>query len=144
MQAVSLAREHKNDVVILAKVISAETQESHHSAQGASVFGQSLGGSSHSAKATVELQGDLYSSVTGKKLDSIRATGEEHVTKVSGKCGYFSRKLGDDGQAPDSPLGKALQKAIRALALRVSGDEPKMIRYQPPADGAPYETKPEQ
>ena len=31
-QAVSLAREHKNDVVILATVLSAEAQESDHSA----------------------------------------------------------------------------------------------------------------
>jgi len=45
---------------------------------------------------------------------------------------------------PDSPLGKALQKAIHALALRVSGDEPKMIRYQPPADAAPSEIAPKQ
>ncbi len=143
-QAVSLARDHKNDVVVLATVLSAETQESDHSAQGPSVFGQTLGGSSHSAKATVELQADLYSSVTGKKLDSIRVTGEEHVTKVSGNADTSLGSWGDDGQVPDSPLGKALQKAIHALALRVSGDEPKMIRYQPPADATPSETAPKQ
>jgi|HubBroStandDraft_6_1064221.scaffolds.fasta_scaffold245846_1 hypothetical protein len=132
--AVKLARDHKNDVVILATILSAQVEESDHSAQGPSIFGQTLGGSSHSAKATVELQADLYSSVTGKKLDSIRVTGEEKVSKISGSADTSLGELGNDGQAPDSPLGKAMQKAIHNVATRIAADEPKMLRYQPSGD----------
>lgn len=82
--AVKLARDHKNDVVVLATILSAQVDESDHSAQGPSIFGQTLAGSTHSAKATVELQADLYSSVTGKKIDSIRVTGEEKSANYRG------------------------------------------------------------
>ncbi len=129
--AVKLARDHKNDVVVLATVLTANVEESSHNAQGPSLFGQSLGGSSHSAKATVELQADLYSSVTGKKLDSIRVTGEEHTSKVSGNVDTSMGNLGNGDEAPDSPLGKALQEAIHNLATRIVAAEPKMLRYNP-------------
>ena len=43
--AVKLARDHKNDVVVLATVLTANVEESSHNAQGPSLFGQSLGGS---------------------------------------------------------------------------------------------------
>jgi Curli production assembly/transport component CsgG len=132
--AVKLGRDHKNDVVVLATILSAQVEESDHSAQGPSIFGQTLGGSSHSAKATVELQADLYSSVTGKKLDSIRVTGEEKVSKISGSADTSLGTLGNDGQAPESPLGKAMQKAIHNVATRIAADEPKMLRYQTSAD----------
>ncbi len=49
--AVKLARDHRNDVVVLATVLTANVEESSHNAHGPSLFGQSLGGSSHSAKA---------------------------------------------------------------------------------------------
>ena len=143
-QAVKLAREHKSDVVILATILTAQVEESDHSASGPSVFGQTLGGSSHSAKASVELQADLYSAATGKKIDSIRVTGEEKVNKISGTADTSLGEVGNDGQAPDSPLGKAMQKAVHSLALRVTADEPKMIRYQPPSDAPSAETKPTQ
>ncbi len=128
--AVKLARDHKNDVVVLATILSAQVDESDHSAQGPSIFGQTLAGSTHSAKATVELQADLYSSVTGKKIDSIRVTGEEKVSKLSGTADTTLGSLGSDGQAPDSPLGKAMQKAIHNAAIRIAADEQKMLRYQ--------------
>ncbi len=137
--AVKLARDHKNDVVVLATVLTANVEESSHNAQGPSLFGQSLGGSSHSAKATVELQADLYSSVTGKKLDSIRVTGEEHSSKVSGNVDTSMGNLGNGDEAPDSPLGKALQKAIHDLATRIVAAEPKMLRYKP-SDAASSDT----
>jgi hypothetical protein len=132
--AVKLARDHKNDIVVLATILSAQVEESDHSAQGPSIFGQTLGGSSHSAKASVELQADLYSSVTGKKLDSIRVTGEEKVNKINGNADTSLGTLGGDGQAPDSPLGKAMQKAVHGVATRIAADEPKMLRYQPSGD----------
>jgi hypothetical protein len=132
--AVKLGRDHKNDVVVLATILSAQVEASDHSAQGPSIFGQTLGGSSHSAKATVELQADLYSSVTGKKLDSIRVTGEEKVSKISGNADTSLGTLGNDAQAPDSPLGKAMQKAIHNMATRIAEDEPRMLRYQTSAD----------
>ena len=128
--AVKLARDHKNDIVVLATILSAQVEESDHSAQGPSIFGQTLGGSSHSAKASVELQADLYSSVTGKKLDSIRVTGEEKVNKINGNADTSLGTLGGDGQAPNSPLGKAMQKAVHSVATRIAADEPKMLRYQ--------------
>ena len=129
--AVKLARDHKNDVVVLATILTANVEESSHNAQGPSLFGQSLGGASHSAKATVELQADLYSSVTGKKLDSIRVTGEEHNSKISGNVDTSMGNLGNSDEAPNSPLGKALQKAIHDLAARIVAAEPKMLRYNP-------------
>jgi hypothetical protein len=132
--AVKLARDHKNDIVVLATILSAQVEESDHSAQGPSIFGQTLGGSSHSAKASVELQADLYSSVTGKKLDSIRVTGEEKVNKINGNADTSLGTLGGDGQAPNSPLGKAMQKAVHGVATRIAADEPKMLRYQPSGD----------
>lgn len=106
-QAVKLAREHKSDVVILATILSAQVEESDHSATGPTVFGQTLGGSSHSAKASVELQADLYSSATGKKIDSIRVAGEEKVNKISGSADTSLGSMGSDGQVPDSPLGQS-------------------------------------
>jgi hypothetical protein len=139
--AVKLAREHKNDVVILATIISAQVEESDHSAQGPTVFGQTLGGSSHSAKASVELQADLYSSTTGKKIDSFRVTGEEHVNKVSGSADTSLGELGNSGQTPSSPLGKAMQKAVHNLASRIAADEPKMLRYHPAEDAGSSEQK---
>ena len=142
-QAVKMARDHNHDVVVTATILTAEVVEADHSAQGPSVFGQSLGGSTHSAKATVELQADVYSSTTGKKIDSIRVTGEEKVTKLTGSASTTLGEWDGNGAAPDSPLGKAMQKAIHSLSLRISGDETKMVRYQPPsADAAPAETKP--
>ncbi len=132
--AAKLARDHKNDVVVLTTILSAQVDESDHSAQGPSIFGQTLGGSTHSAKATVELQADLYSSVTGKKIDSIRVTGEEKVSKLSGSADTSLGTLGSDGQAPDSPLGKAMQKAVHNVAIRIAADEQKMLRYQPSGD----------
>jgi Curli production assembly/transport component CsgG len=143
-QAVKLARDHENDVVILATILSAQVEESDHSASGPSIFGQTLGGSSHSAKASVELQADLYNSATGKKLDSIRVTGEEKVNKISGSADTSLGGMGSDGQVPDSPLGKAMQKAVHSVALRVIGDESRMIRFQPPTDAPSAEPKPNQ
>ena len=132
--AVKLARDHKNDVVVLATILSAQVEESDHSAQGPSIFGQTLGGSSHSAKATVELQADLYSSVTGKKIDSIRVIGDEKVSKISGNADTSLGEWGSDGQVPDSPLCKAMQRAVHNVATRIAADEPKMLRYQPSGD----------
>lgn len=142
-QALSISREHKSDVVVVTTVLSAQEEESEHNAQGPSLFGQSLGGSSHSAKATVEIQAEIYDTTTGKQLDSIRVQGVEHANKVSGQASTSFGILGNDGQSPSSPLEKAVRKAIHSLAERIAADKNKMQHYQPPAGTMPAPGQPD-
>jgi hypothetical protein len=130
-KAVEIGKAQKVDTVLVGTVLEANSEESEKSGQGASIFGQSVGGSVHSMKATVTLQGDLYDVTTGAKIESIRVTGKTSATKVGADV---STTLGDfsngDPSFQNSPIGKALHNALADLVKRIAADETKMTRFQ--------------
>ena len=129
-KAVDLGRQQKVDVVLVGTVLEAQSQESEHDARGPSIFGQSVGGTVRSVSAVVTLQGDLFNVTTGKKIDSIRVSGNASQSKVSTQ---ISTQLGDmssGGEGFDkSPIGKALHQAVANLVQRIAGNQAKFIRY---------------
>lgn len=138
-KAVELGRNHKVDAVLVGTVLEASSDESEKDVTGPSIFGQSIGGTAHSVKALVTLQGDLYNVANGKKIESIRVTGHASDTKVGAN---ISSSLGDlttgDNSFDKSPIGKALHSAVGDLVKKIAADESKMTRYQtsPDADSS--------
>jgi hypothetical protein len=137
-KAVEMGRARKVDVVLVGTVLEATSEEAEHNAQGPSIFGQTLGGRAHSVKAVVTLQGDLFNSANGKKIDSIRVTGRASETKVAADASTSLGSISTAGNSfQNSPIGKALHNAVGELVKKISADQPKMIRYQPAAEAAP-------
>jgi hypothetical protein len=131
-KAVDVARQEKVDSVLIGTVLEASSEQSDRGGTGRTVFGQSIGGSAHSVKALVTLQGDLYNVTTGKLIESIRVTGRASETKVGANA---STSLGDMSNGGDSfqnsPIGKALHGAVADLVKKIQADESKMMRYTP-------------
>jgi len=137
-KAVEIARARKVDVVLVGTVLEATSEESEKSASGPSIFGQHVGGSTRSVKAVVMLQGDLYSTATGKKIESIRVTGRAAETKVGPNVSTTLGDLSSGGASfQSSPIGKALHNAVADLVKRIVADQPKMVRDQPPSTAEP-------
>ena len=137
-KAVEIARARKVDVVLVGTVLEANSEESEKSVSGPSIFGQHVGGSSRSVKAVVTLQGDLYNVTTGKQLESIRVTGRASETKVGASVSTSLGDLSSGGASfQSSPIGKALHNAVADLVKKIAVDQPKMVRYQPPAGETP-------
>ncbi|MBZ5515636.1 MAG: CsgG/HfaB family protein [Acidobacteriia bacterium] len=137
-KAVEMGRARKVDVVLVGTVLEATSEEAEHNAQGPSIFGQTLGGRAHSVKAVVTLQGDLFNSANGKKIDSVRVTGRASETKVAADASTSLGSISTAGNSfQNSPIGKALHNAVGELVKKISADQPKMIRYQPAAEAAP-------
>ena len=138
-KAVAIGKAKKVDVVLVGTVLEATSEQSQHSVQGPSIFGQSLGGSSHSVHAVVTLQGDLYSVTTGKKLASIRSKGEDSQNKVGANVSSSLGDLSSNSNAFDNaPIGKALHKAVSDLVQKVNAQKSQMARYTPtPGDTHP-------
>jgi hypothetical protein len=137
-KAVEIARTRKVDVVLVGTVLDATAEESEHSAQGPSIFGQSVGGRARSVKAVVTLQGDLYNVATGKVIESIRVTGRASDTKVGADVSTDLGSISTAGSSfQNSPIGKALHKAVADLVKRIAADQPKMTRYQSAAGAEP-------
>jgi hypothetical protein len=137
-KAVEIARARKVDVVLVGTVLEANSEESEKSVSGPSIFGQSVGGRARSVKAVVTLQGDLFSAATGKKIDSIRVAGRASDTKVGADISTDLGSISTAGSSfQNSPIGKALNKAVADLVKKIAADEPQMLRYQPSAGEAP-------
>jgi hypothetical protein len=135
-KAVEMGRAHKVDVVLLGTVLEASSEQNSKSGSGPSFGGISLGGNANSMKATVTLQGDIYSTTTGKKIDSIRVTGNDSETKVGTDVSTDLGGLSSGGASFDNaPIGKALHKAVAELTKKIAAGESQMMRYQPNASG---------
>jgi outer membrane protein OmpA-like peptidoglycan-associated protein len=137
-KAVEIGRSHKVDAVLVGTVLDASSEQSDRSTNGPSIGGFNLGGSAHSVKAQVTLQGDLYNTTTGKQIDSIRVTGNASQTKVGANISSSLGDLSTGGNGFDkSPIGKALHEAVTDLVKKISGEQSKLMRYQPPASPPP-------
>jgi hypothetical protein len=137
-KAVEIARTRKVDVVLVGTVLEANSEESDKSVSGPSIFGQHVSGSTRSVKAVVTLQGDLYNVATGKVIESMRVTGRASDTKVGASVSTSVGDLSSGGASfQSSPIGKALNKAVADLVKKIAADQPRMLRYQPPAGEAP-------
>jgi hypothetical protein len=131
-QAVEIGRAQHVDVILLGTVLEASSDESDHSLSGPTIGGFHLGGRTHSVKAEVMLQGDLYDATSGKPIDSIRLTGHASDTHVGANVSTSLGDLSTGGAAfEQSPIGKALHAAVTDLVKRIAADEPRMTRYQP-------------
>jgi hypothetical protein len=134
-KAVEMGRTHKVDVVLVGTVIEATTDSGDQSVSGPSVFGQSIGGSKHSQKSVITLQGDLFNTTTGKKIESIRVTGKNSSNKVGANASTTLGSIGSGALDFDnSTLGKAFHDAVGQLVKKVVADEGKMVRYSAPAN----------
>lgn len=134
-KAVEMGRAHKVDVVIVGMVVEATTDSSDHNVSGPSIFGQSVGGNKHSQHSVITLQGDLYSTTTGKKIESIRVTGKNSSNKIGANASTSLGSVGSDGSDfENSTLGKAFHDAVDQLVKKIAEDESKMVRYAPSAD----------
>lgn len=133
-KAVEIGRSHKVDAVLVGTVLEASSEESDKSTSGPSIGGISLGGSAHSVKALVTLQGDVYNTTTGKQIDSIRVTGKASQTKVGANVSSSLGDLSTGGSSFDnSPIGKALHDAVTDLVKKLSDEQAKLVRYNPTA-----------
>ena len=135
-KAVEIGRDRRVDVVLVGTVLEASSEQTSKSGSGPSFGGISIGGNANSMKATVTLQGDIYSTTTGKKIDSIRVTGNDSETHVGTDVSTDIGGLSNGGAAFDNaPIGKALHKAVADLTKKIAADESQMMRYQPDASG---------
>lgn len=140
-KAVEMGRTHKVDVVLVGTVLESSTDSSDKSVSGPSIFGQSVGGNKHSEKSVVTLQGDLFNTSTGKKIESIRVTGKNSSNKVGANASTSLGSLGSGGSNFDnSTLGKAFHDAVSQLVKKVSEDETKMSRYKASPSAPPGES----
>jgi hypothetical protein len=136
-KAVTMGRTHKVDAVLVGTVVEATTDSSDHNVSGPSIFGQSVGGSKHSQHAVITLQGDLYSTTTGKKIESIRVTGKNSSNKIGANASTTLGSIGSGGSDfENSTLGKAFHDAVDQLVKQIAGDESKMVRYASSPDAA--------
>lgn len=130
-QAVEIGRAQHVDVIVLGTVLEASSDESDHSVSGPTIGGFHLGGRTHSVKAEVMLQGDLYDATSGKQIDSIRLTGHASDTHVGADVSTSLGDLSTGGAAfEQSPIGKALHAAVTDLVKKIAADEPRMTRFQ--------------
>ncbi len=129
-KAVAMGRASGVDVVIVGTVLDASSQASNQNVSGPTFHGITVGGSAHTVKGSVTLQGDLYDVTSGKQIESIRVTGN---ASEKGLGANVSTSLGDLSSGANSfdqsPIGKALHDAVAKLVERVAKDQPKMTRY---------------
>ena len=121
-KAVAIGREQKVDLVFVGTVLEARTQESNKSGWIPSIKGQSGSVSVHRVKATVTLQGELYDVASGKRIFSVRVTGNDSNNALGGTAYTTFGAWGNDSYRTflDSPLGKALQAALVDMTKKVA------------------------
>ncbi|HWR37377.1 MAG TPA: CsgG/HfaB family protein [Clostridia bacterium] len=142
-KAVEIARAKNLDVVLIGTVLEAEQEQSEKGLDGVTLFGQSVGGRAQQSRAKVTIQVDLFNVETGKKIDSFRTTGNASDTKVGADAQTTLGSLSSSGSEANSPLGKALQKAVIEVVKKVAAAEPKMVRLQQQTDSNPEEKQEE-
>jgi hypothetical protein len=121
-RAVAIGREQKVDQVFVGTVLEARTEESNKSGWIPSIKGQSANVSVRRVKATVTLQGELYEVASGKRIFSVRVTGNDSNNTVGGTAFTTFGAWGSDNYRAflDSPLGKALQAALTDMTKKVA------------------------
>jgi hypothetical protein len=121
-KAVAIGREQKVDLVFVGTVLEAKTQESNKSGWIPSIKGQSGSVTVHRVKATVTLQGELYEVANGKRIFSVRVTGNDSNNALGGTAYTTFGAWGNDSYRTflDSPLGKALQAALVDMTKKVA------------------------
>lgn len=131
---VELGKANSVDLIVMGTVLEAHTAESTQNGIGHSIFGQTVGGGLHSAKATVTLQADVYDVATGKKVDSLRVSESQSDRKISGTV-FTTLGSADTSSTAfqNSTLGKALQKTIAELVKRLDGEKSKVSSPAAPA-----------
>ena len=120
-KAAQLGKDAHVDLVLLGTVLEASSEESNKSGWTPSIAGQSVGGSVRRAKGKVTLQGDLIDTSTGKRLASLRVKGEDSDTHVGASVYTGLGSIGTDSNGwLQSPIGKAMSKAVADLVKRVN------------------------
>jgi hypothetical protein len=120
-KAVQIAKSANVDVVLLGTVLEAKSSESTKGGWLPSIAGQAANVQVRSVKANVTLQGDLYRVADSGKIASLRVPGSHSDNKFGG--GVYTNLGAWDGHSSvflDSPLGKALQKAVTDLVKKIS------------------------
>jgi len=136
-KAVALGRAQNVDVIIIGTVLEANSERASKGGSGPSFGGFSLGGSASTVKATVTLQADVYDTTTGKKIDSIRVTGNDQETKVGSDVSTSIGGISTGGDSfNNAPIGKALHKAVADLTKKVASEQSQMTRFAGGAAGA--------
>jgi hypothetical protein len=87
-------------------------------------MGQSGSVTVHRVKATVTLQGELYDVASGKRIFSVRVTGNDSNNAVGGTAFTTFGAWGNDNYRAflDSPLGRALQAALVDMTKKVAAE----------------------
>jgi hypothetical protein len=121
-KAVAIGRDHHVDLVFMGTVLEAKSEQSNKGGWIPSIGGQSANVNLHRVKATVTLQGDLYDVASGKLIFSNRITGTEANSSVGTTAYTQFGSWGNDtyGAFLESPLGKALQKALADMTKKVA------------------------
>ena len=121
----------KADIVVIGTVLRAQSETSSKGGYSPRILGQSVGANVHKAKATVELQGDLVEVATGKRIASLRVKGEDSDTRVGATAYTNLGSISSDSNAwMDSPIGKAMQKAVADLVKRINIEAAKVTPAQ--------------
>jgi hypothetical protein len=125
-KAISLGREQHVDQVFMGTVLEAKTEESNKGGWIPSIKGQSANVNLRRVKATVTLQGELYEVSTGRRIFSVRVTGNDSNTAVGGTTYTTFGSWGSDSYRNflDSPLGKALQTALADMTKKIAAGRP--------------------
>ncbi len=133
-KATEIGKNANVDVVLVGLVLEASSDESSKNVHTGSIFGQSVGGNTRSVSSVVTLQGDLYNVATGEKIESIRVTGKATDRKLGADVSTDFGSVSTGGNSQNSPIGKALQKAVADLVKRINGLQSKMVPNQPPTE----------
>jgi len=126
-KAAELGKTGHVDLVLIGTVLEAKSESSTKGGWTPRVLGQSVGTNVHSTKASVMLQGDIVEVSTGKRLSSLRVKGEDSDTKVGTSVYTSLGSISSDSNAwLESPLGRAMQKAVVDLVKRINGQAGKV------------------
>jgi hypothetical protein len=121
-KAVAIGRDHHVDLVFMGTVLEAKSEQSNKGGWMPSIGGQSANVNVHHVKATVTVQGDLYDVASGKLIFSDRSTATDSNSKVGATAVTQFGAWGNDsyGAFLESPIGKALQKALADMTKKVA------------------------
>jgi Curli production assembly/transport component CsgG len=127
--AAEIGRSRSVDLVLIGTVLDASSSSSRKGANTGRIFGQSVGADVQRAKATVELQGDIVKVATGRRIASLRVKGEDSDTRVGATAWTNLGSISSDSSAwMESPLGRALQKAVAELVRRLNVEASRIER----------------
>jgi hypothetical protein len=120
--AIALGRAQHLDLVFMGTVLDARTEESNKGGSIPSIRGQSATVNVRRVKAAVTLQGELYDVAAGRRLFSLRLTGNDSNTSVGATTFTTFGSWGSDSYQNflSSPLGKALQTVLADMTKKIA------------------------